>query len=117
MRHLGGRLWRGALGVTLWQMLFGRPLVEAATMNGLAVLYKLGTMTESPEVPEELPEDARTFLAGCLRLDPAERFTTARGGSAIGNQPLIKLGIVCQAFEIYQFQAHFVTARVKELPL
>jgi class 3 adenylate cyclase len=71
-----GDVW--ALGVTLWQMLLGRPVVEAATTNGLAILFKLGTMSEAPAIPDELPLDAKEFLGGSLTLDPNDRWTTSQ---------------------------------------
>lgn len=62
-----------ALGVTLLQLVTGRLLIEGT--NVMAVMYALGTMTEAPPLPPELPEDARSFLEGCLTLDAPARAT------------------------------------------
>ena len=72
-----GDVW--ALGVTLWQMLTGElVLVQSMeTTNDYAVLFKLGTMTVAPTVPDQaFPEEVAEFLKACWQLEPSRRATT-----------------------------------------
>ncbi|OAE26023.1 hypothetical protein AXG93_4601s1220 [Marchantia polymorpha subsp. ruderalis] len=61
-----------SLGCTVLEMITGDVPFPEVT-NNIAVLYKVGK--GSPEVPTNLPEDMKDFLARCLRTDPAGRDT------------------------------------------
>eukprot|EP00668_Euglena_longa_P046442 GGOE01062127.1.p1 GENE.GGOE01062127.1~~GGOE01062127.1.p1 ORF type:complete len:943 (-),score=233.76 GGOE01062127.1:188-3016(-) len=66
-----------AVGVTLWFALLAKPLVDSTTNNTWAVLYRVGSMEETPVIPEEVTGDARAFLASCLAIHPDHRATAA----------------------------------------
>ncbi|KAG6549299.1 hypothetical protein Mapa_009285 [Marchantia paleacea] len=63
-----------SLGCTLLEMITGDVPFPEVT-NNVAVLYKVGNLEMSPEVPTNLPEDMKDFLARCLRTDPTARDT------------------------------------------
>ena len=67
-----------ALGVTLWEMLEGSMWDAYESLNttsDIAVLFRLGMMTEAPPIPERFPVGARDFLQACLKVDPDCRAT------------------------------------------
>eukprot|EP00667_Euglena_gracilis_P001601 EG_transcript_1600 len=66
-----------AVGVTLWFALLAKPLVDSTTSNTWAVLYRVGSMEETPVIPEEVTGDARAFLTSCLAIHPDHRATAA----------------------------------------
>ena len=68
-----------ALGVTLWEMLEGSMWDVYHSLNttsDIALLFRLGMMTEPPDIPETFSEAVREFLKACLKLEPERRATT-----------------------------------------
>jgi len=63
-----------ALGVTVWEMLTGHLLIECT--QHVAVLFRLGVMTEDPQIPSDLDRHAVDFLRACLRLNRKNRSRT-----------------------------------------
>ncbi|KAF3585308.1 hypothetical protein F2Q69_00025883 [Brassica cretica] len=68
-----------ALGCTVIEMVTGSPpWVGGDSTDPVSVLYRVGYMGESPELPSSLTEQAKDFLGKCLRRDAKERWTATQ---------------------------------------
>ncbi|CAH8306015.1 unnamed protein product [Eruca vesicaria subsp. sativa] len=68
-----------ALGCTVIEMVTGsHPWFGEDSTDPVSVLYRVGYMGESPEVPSSLTEQAKDFLGKCLRRDAKERWTATQ---------------------------------------
>ena len=61
-----------ALGVTTWEMLYGK---LEGNQSELAILYQLGLMKRAPQIPDDLSNEVKDFLKQSLCLDPNHRAT------------------------------------------
>ncbi|MGW0664696.1 protein kinase domain-containing protein [Streptodolium elevatio] len=68
-----------SLGAVCYELLTGRPLFTGAKV--LEIILK-HIREPAPELPEELPEPVRAFVARALRKDPAERYADAAAMAA-----------------------------------
>eukprot|EP00667_Euglena_gracilis_P000474 EG_transcript_473 len=64
-----------SLGVIVWFMLLGRPVME--TTNEVAAMFRAPAGFGIRQIPAEVPSDARAFLQACLSPEPALRATAA----------------------------------------
>lgn len=64
-----------AVGIAVIQMVTGRVPYNTKGLDPSSFLYKLARGQGLPEVPDELSEGARAFVAGCLSIDHLKRPT------------------------------------------
>ncbi|XP_062147983.1 mitogen-activated protein kinase kinase kinase 3 [Alnus glutinosa] len=69
-----------SLAVDIWSL--GCTILEMATSKppwsqyeGVAAIFKIGNSKDTPEIPERLSNDAKSFIKLCLQRDPSARPT------------------------------------------
>ncbi|VVA90043.1 unnamed protein product [Arabis nemorensis] len=68
-----------AVGCTVIEMVTGSPpWIGADSTDPVSVLYRVGYLGESPELPSSLTEQAKDFLGKCLRKEAKERWTATQ---------------------------------------
>ncbi|XP_010457586.1 PREDICTED: mitogen-activated protein kinase kinase kinase ANP1-like [Camelina sativa] len=68
-----------AMGCTVIEMVTGStPWSGADSNDPVSVLYRVGYLGESPELPCSLTEQAKDFLGKCLKKDAKERWTASQ---------------------------------------
>ncbi|KAL3689563.1 hypothetical protein R1sor_015872 [Riccia sorocarpa] len=63
-----------SLGCTVLEMCTGEIPFQDVT-NNAAVVFKIGNLKTSPNIPASLPEQMKDFLRQCFKKDPTERPT------------------------------------------
>ncbi|CAA7054101.1 unnamed protein product [Microthlaspi erraticum] len=68
-----------AVGCTVIEMATGSsPWIGADSTDPVSVMYRVGYMGESPELPSSLTEQAKDFLGKCLKKEANERWTATQ---------------------------------------
>ncbi|CAL9213776.1 unnamed protein product [Arabidopsis halleri] len=68
-----------AVGCTVIEMVTGSPpWIGADSTDPVSVLYRVGYLGESPELPCSLTEQAKDFLGKCLKKEAKERWTASQ---------------------------------------
>ncbi|ESQ36414.1 hypothetical protein EUTSA_v10008116mg [Eutrema salsugineum] len=68
-----------AVGCTVIEMVTGSPpWICADSTDPVSVLYRVGYLGESPELPSSLTEQAKDFLGKCLKIEAKERWTATQ---------------------------------------
>lgn len=65
-----------SVGATCLEMATGIPpwfSLENPNEHHLAALFRIGSSTVPPTIPEGLPDDLKHFISSCLRIPPNER--------------------------------------------
>ncbi|KAL6974929.1 Mitogen-activated protein kinase kinase kinase 3 [Sarracenia purpurea var. burkii] len=62
-----------SLGCTIFEMATSKP--PWSRFEGVAAIFKIGNSKDSPEIPDHLSNDAKSFLKLCLQRDPSARPT------------------------------------------
>lgn len=63
-----------SVGCTVLRLLVGAPFWGDKKFDSqMALLYYIANLESLPPLPESLSEDARSFIASCLELDPVHR--------------------------------------------